>query len=127
MIMSIFTNEMINRYNIILQNFFESKEYVVDPETNFESVIAKLLKEKCITDEDISIKDGLENRLFIYRIEKDNDFDDITERVHWKQNSTVLFMCEKMEYILNLKQKMKGRRVSYFFALVERVKKIHFR
>ena len=114
--MSVFTNEMIDRYKIILQNFFESKEYVVDSETNFESVVAKLLKEKCITDEDISIKDGLENKLFIYRIEKDNDFDDVTGRVHWKQNSTVLFICEKMEYILTLKQKMKNRRVSYFLA-----------
>ena len=48
---------------IILQNFFESKEYVVDTNTNYKSVIAKLLKNKCITDEDIPIKDGLENKL----------------------------------------------------------------
>lgn len=44
-----FTDEMIERYNIILQNFFESKEYVVDTNTIIKCV-AKLLKNKCITD-----------------------------------------------------------------------------
>lgn len=111
-----FTDEMIERYNIILQNFFESKEYVVDTNTNYKSVIAKLLKNKCITDEDIPIKDGLENKLLVYRIENENDFDDITNKYPWKNKSTVLFMCERMEYIINIRQKMKSKRVISSFA-----------
>ena len=95
--MSIFTNEMIDRYIIILQNFFESKEYVVDSGTNYKSVIAKLLKNKCISDDDIIIKDGLENKIFVYRIENEKDFDEITKEYPWKLSATVLFMCEKME------------------------------
>lgn len=114
--MSIFTNEMIDRYIIILQNFFESKEYVVDSGTNYKSVIAKLLKNKCISDDDIIIKDGLENKIFVYRIENEKDFDEITKEYPWKLSATVLFMCEKMEYIINIKQKMKGKRVNSFFA-----------
>lgn len=111
-----FTDEMIERYNIILQNFFESKEYVVDTNTNYKSVIAKLLKNKCITDDDIPINEGLENKLLVYRIENENDFDEITNRYPWKTKSTVLFMCERMEYIINIRQKMKNRRVTSFFA-----------
>lgn len=79
-------------------------------------MIAKLLKNKCITDEDIPIKDGLENKLLVYRIENENDFDDITNKYPWKNKSTVLFMCERMEYIINIRQKMKSKRVISSFA-----------
>ncbi len=65
-------------------------------------MIAKLLKNKCITDEDIPIKDGLENKLLVYRIENENDFDDITNKYPWKNISQRYCLCVKEWNILSI-------------------------